>query len=132
MGTKYVSLNDRRYCYLCHCRSDAADPLLQELRTETAALGKEVAKCQISDDQGTFLSILVAAWQVKEPPFGPGIAGVANGICADFAHDQGGSATTGFYRVGSTDLNRLVASWLVKEPPTGPGVPADCAASLQR
>jgi caffeoyl-CoA O-methyltransferase len=65
MGTKYVSLNDRRYRYLCRCRSDAADPLLQELRTETAALGKEVAKCQISDDQGTFLSILVAATGVK-------------------------------------------------------------------
>jgi caffeoyl-CoA O-methyltransferase len=65
MGTKYVSLNDRRYRYLCRCRSDAADPLLQELRTETAALGKEVAKCQISDDQGTFLSILVAAAGVK-------------------------------------------------------------------
>ena len=32
---------------------------------ETAALGKEVAKCQISDDQGTFLSILVAAAGVK-------------------------------------------------------------------
>ncbi len=78
------------------------------------------------------LSILVAAWQVKEPPFGPGIAGVANGICADFSRDQGGSATAGFYRVGSTDLNRLVASWLVKESPAGPGVPADCAASLQR
>jgi caffeoyl-CoA O-methyltransferase len=65
MGTKYVSLDDRRYRYLCRCRSDAADPLLQELRTETAALGKEVAKCQISDDQGTFLSILVAAAGVK-------------------------------------------------------------------
>jgi caffeoyl-CoA O-methyltransferase len=65
MGTKYVSLNDRRYRYLCRCRSDAADPLLQELRTETAALGKEVSKCQISDDQGTFLSILVAAVGVK-------------------------------------------------------------------
>jgi caffeoyl-CoA O-methyltransferase len=65
MGTKYVSLNDRRYRYLCRCRSDAGDPLLQELRTETAALGKEVAKCQISDDQGTFLSILVGAAGVK-------------------------------------------------------------------
>lgn len=65
MGTKYVSLNDRRYRYLCRCRSDAGDPLLQELRAETAALGKEVAKCQISDDQGTFLSILVAAAGVK-------------------------------------------------------------------
>jgi hypothetical protein len=77
------------------------------------------------------LSLLVAAWQVKEPPLGPGIATITNGICADFAHDQGGSATTGFYRVGSTDLNRLVESWLVKEPPAGPGVPSDCGANLQ-
>lgn len=27
------------------------------------------------------LNILIAAWQVKEPPLGPGIATVANGIC---------------------------------------------------
>jgi hypothetical protein len=72
------------------------------------------------------LNILIAAWQVKEPPFGPGIAAVTNGICADFAHDQGGNAKTGFYRVGQTDLNRLVENWLVKEPPAGSGVPADC------
>jgi caffeoyl-CoA O-methyltransferase len=65
MGTKYVPLNDRRYRYLCRCRSDAADPVLQELRTETAALCKEVSNCQISDDEGAFLSILVAAAGVK-------------------------------------------------------------------
>jgi caffeoyl-CoA O-methyltransferase len=39
--------------------------LLQELRMETATLGEEVAKCQISDEQGTFLSVLVAAAGVK-------------------------------------------------------------------
>ena len=65
MGTKYVRLNKTLYRYLCRCRSDASDPLLQELRAETAALGKEVAKCQISDEQGTFLSVLVAAMDVK-------------------------------------------------------------------
>ena len=65
MGTKYVRLNNRLYNYLDRCRSDAADPLLQELRAETAKLGEEVSKCQISDDQGTFLSILVAAAGVK-------------------------------------------------------------------
>lgn len=65
MGTKYVRLNERLYRYLCGCRSDAADPLLQELRAETAALGKEVSKCQISDEQGAFLSLLVAATGVK-------------------------------------------------------------------
>ena len=65
MGTKYVRLNQRLYSYLCRCRSDASDPLLQELRAETAALGEEISNCQISDEQGTFLSVLVAATGVK-------------------------------------------------------------------
>jgi caffeoyl-CoA O-methyltransferase len=60
MGSKYVSLNDRVYDYLVRLRSDAGDPLLAELRAETARLG-EVSICQISDEQGTFLSILTAA-----------------------------------------------------------------------
>lgn len=65
MGAKYVRLNKRLYHYLCGCRSDAGDQLLQELRAETAALGDKVSKCQISDEQGTFLSVLVAAAGVK-------------------------------------------------------------------
>jgi caffeoyl-CoA O-methyltransferase len=65
MGTKYLRLNNRLYNYLSRCRSDAGDPLLRELRAETAALGEEISKCQISDDQGTFLSVLVAAAGVK-------------------------------------------------------------------
>jgi len=65
MGTKYIRLNERLYRYLGRCRSDAADPLLRELRTETARLGEEISKCQISDEQGTFLSVLVAAAGVK-------------------------------------------------------------------
>jgi len=64
MGTKYLSLNESLYRYLESCRSDAGDPLLAQLREETAALGKD-SECQISDDQGTFLSILVAATGVK-------------------------------------------------------------------
>jgi hypothetical protein len=77
------------------------------------------------------LNLLLAAWQIKEPPFGPGIASIQNGICADFARDKEGNAAEGFYRVGNNDLNRLVANWLVKEPPAGPGIPTDCAARLQ-
>lgn len=77
------------------------------------------------------LNVLIAAWQVKEPPLGPGIASIERGICADFARDRGGSETTGFYRVGPTDLNRLVEHWLVKEPPAGPGVPGDCGGNLE-
>ncbi len=65
MGTKYLRLNQRLYRYLGRCRSDACDPLLEELRAETAALGEEISKCQISDEQGTFLSILVAVAGVK-------------------------------------------------------------------
>ncbi len=61
MGTKYISLNDRLYGYLNDLRSDAADRLLEQLRAETAALGEEISKCQISDDEGTFLSVLTAA-----------------------------------------------------------------------
>jgi hypothetical protein len=76
------------------------------------------------------LNVLVAAWQVKEPPFGPGIGSIENGICADFARDKEGNEATGFYRVGTTDLNRLVANWLVKEAPNGPGVRGDCGGSL--
>lgn len=76
------------------------------------------------------LNVLVAAWQVKEPPFGPGIASIENGICADFARDKEGDEATGFYRVGTTDLNRLVANWLVKEAPQGTGIRGDCGGSL--
>jgi caffeoyl-CoA O-methyltransferase len=65
MGIKYISLNDSLYSYLSGLRSDASDRLLEQLRAETAALGEEVSKCQISDEQGTFLSVLVAATGVK-------------------------------------------------------------------
>jgi hypothetical protein len=77
------------------------------------------------------LNILIDAWEVKEPPFGPGIASIPNGICADFARDQEGGSKIGWHRVGNNDLNILIANWLVKEPPNGPGVPADCGGSLQ-
>ena len=77
------------------------------------------------------LKVIIAAWQVLEPPFGPGIASVPNGICADFAHDKGGDAKNGFYRVGITDLNRWLEYQLVKEAPAGPGVPGNCGGSLQ-
>ena len=60
MTAKYVALNDSLYGYLARYRSDAGDPLLRRLRAETAALG-EVSICQISEEQGTFLSVLVAA-----------------------------------------------------------------------
>jgi hypothetical protein len=77
------------------------------------------------------LNVLVAAWQIKEPPHGPGIAAIENGICADFARDQEGSTKSGFFRVGITDLNVLVANWLLKEAPEGTGVRGDCGGNLE-
>jgi hypothetical protein len=68
------------------------------------------------------LSILTAAWMQ------PKIDSVPNGICADFAHDQGGDAKNGFYRVGPTDLNILVSYWMKPEAE----VPADCGKNLTR
>jgi caffeoyl-CoA O-methyltransferase len=59
MPLKYVSLNDGLYRYLSRCRSDAADPILQELRADTAALG-DISQMQISEEQGTFMGMLVA------------------------------------------------------------------------
>ncbi|UCG58190.1 MAG: hypothetical protein JSU70_01535 [Phycisphaerales bacterium] len=72
------------------------------------------------------LETLLAAWLVKEPPHGPGIASVPSGICADAAHNQSGSPKTGVYRVGPSDLNVFISNWLVREPPHGPGIEADC------
>jgi parallel beta-helix repeat protein len=71
-------------------------------------------------------NILIAAWLVEEPPHGPGIDSISNGICADFDHDLGGSAKTGYYRVGTSDLNILLEYWMIKEPPDGNGVDPNC------
>jgi hypothetical protein len=76
------------------------------------------------------LNTLISAWLVKEPPNGPGIATITNGICADFARDQEGSSKTGYARVSTSDLNILIGNFLVKEPPNGAGIPSDgCGGS---
>src|SRR6266480_1753379 len=41
MKLKYISLNDRLYRYVCACRSDAGDPILEALRA--AAIGANSA-----------------------------------------------------------------------------------------
>jgi caffeoyl-CoA O-methyltransferase len=60
MGLKYIALTDPLYRYVCASRSDASDPVLEALRAETDALG-EISQMQISAEQGTFMSSLVAA-----------------------------------------------------------------------
>jgi caffeoyl-CoA O-methyltransferase len=61
---KYITLTDKLYRYVCQNRSDQGDPLLESLRKETGALG-DISRMQISPEQGSFLSILVAALGVK-------------------------------------------------------------------
>jgi hypothetical protein len=68
------------------------------------------------------LTVLMAAWMKPSNQ----VVGTSL-ICADFAHDEGVSATTGAYRVGPTDLNILVKYWLESDT----NVPADCSAKLQ-
>lgn len=57
---KYLTLDDGLYQYVCRHRTRADDPILNALRKETEALGDD-AKMQISQEQGAFMSILVAA-----------------------------------------------------------------------
>ena len=64
MKLKYISLNDRLYRYVCDCRSNAGDPILDALRKETEALG-DVSRMQISREQGSFMTLLVAAIGAK-------------------------------------------------------------------
>ncbi len=60
MKLKYLALNDPLYRYLAGCRSHADDPVLAALREETAAMGDD-ARMQISPDQGSLMTLLVAA-----------------------------------------------------------------------
>jgi caffeoyl-CoA O-methyltransferase len=57
---KYTVINDRNYAYLCACRSHPRDTVLDALRARTEALG-EVARMQIGREQGSFMTLLVAA-----------------------------------------------------------------------
>lgn len=57
--SKYPQLNDELFRYICETRTDREDSLLRELREETEALG-DIARMQISPDQGAFLQMLVA------------------------------------------------------------------------
>jgi hypothetical protein len=98
------------WCYARNCKGDADGLKQGSAVTGYWHVGTNDLQC------------LVRAWQVKEPPKGPGIPSVPNGICCDFGRDSQGSTVTGYWRVGTSDLNILVANWQVKEPPKGPGV----------
>jgi caffeoyl-CoA O-methyltransferase len=63
-AAKYVRLNDKLYDYIIHHRSRRIDPLLDQLRAETEALG-EIARMLISREQGDFLTILTKLLKVR-------------------------------------------------------------------
>ena len=64
MKPKYISLNERLYRYLSACRTHADDPVLDALRRETEAMG-DISRMQISREQGSFMTLLVAAVGAK-------------------------------------------------------------------
>lgn len=61
MKTKYLALNDTLYRYICACRSSAHDPVLAALEQKNDSLGEVTSKQQIGPDQGSFMTLLVAA-----------------------------------------------------------------------
>ena len=60
MSDKFVTLTPELAAYISAHRSPDPDSVLDELRTETEKLGS-ISGMQISAEQGTFLSLLVAA-----------------------------------------------------------------------
>lgn len=61
MKTKYVALNDPLYRYVCACRSNANNPALAALEQKNDSLGEVTSRQQIGPDQGSFMTLLVAA-----------------------------------------------------------------------
>ena len=62
---KYTVLNHRNYSYLIECRSHPREAVLDSLRARTEALG-EIARMQIGREQGSFMTLLVAAVGARE------------------------------------------------------------------
>jgi caffeoyl-CoA O-methyltransferase len=60
-GMKFVPLNARVFRYLTECRSHGYDRVLEALREETVSRWPEYAQMQIGRDQGSFMTMLVAA-----------------------------------------------------------------------
>ena len=69
MKAKYTALTEPLYSYLCQCRSDSDDPMLDLLRQETEALG-DASRMQISREQGSFLTFLTTAINARSIEIG--------------------------------------------------------------
>jgi caffeoyl-CoA O-methyltransferase len=64
MNLKFKSLTPETYRYVIEQRSCVHDPVLDSLWKETEALG-DISRMQISAEQGSFMTILVAALGVR-------------------------------------------------------------------
>jgi caffeoyl-CoA O-methyltransferase len=64
MQLKYLSLNDSLYQYARAQRTGHGDAVLAALSDHNQTLGED-AKCQVSEEQGTFLTLLVSAIQAR-------------------------------------------------------------------
>ena len=64
MSGKFISLTPELYGYVREHASRASDPVLDKLRRETEGLG-EISRMLISEEQGSFMTLLVAAVGAK-------------------------------------------------------------------
>jgi caffeoyl-CoA O-methyltransferase len=84
MSLSYLPFTDELYQYMLAQRSDANDPLLDALRTETKTLG-DISNMAISPDQCSFMTLLVALtgakWAVEVGTFtGSSAISIARGL----------------------------------------------------
>jgi len=100
----------RCWCYARQCKGDADGGSTGTTKTGISFVGNPD------------LQVFLKAYNVLEPPKGPGVQGEPN-ICADFAHSTDGTTKTGLIRVGNPDLQIFLKSYNFLEPPKGSGVP---------
>lgn len=110
VGAWYPVGKPKCWCYPRQCHGDADGRFVGSIFTGYYFVSP--------DDH----NILMAAWKVTEPDFGPGIASIYPGACADFNHARVGSPFTGYYHVSPDDHNILMAYW----KDLNPTVPDDC------
>jgi hypothetical protein len=113
--SEWLSVNSPDcWCYPRQCHGDS-DNIKEYIK------GKGYYYVHFKD-----LGVLLNAWNVTEPPQGPGIAWPNVQICADFAHNKEYIKGKGYYRVHFKDLGILLNNWNVREPPADVGIPPDC------
>lgn len=119
MPDKYLKLTDDLYHYCTRYSGGTDDPLLAELRAETAELG-DIALMQISPEQGSFLTLMTSLIQTSmalEIGTFTGYSsiciarGLTHGgrlICCDASEEYTATARKYWQRAGLDDRIQLV------------------------